>query len=189
MLESIVTSKTRIQMLLRFFMNPERTAYLRELATELGESSNGIRVELNHMVKAQLIQCVSEGRTKRYQANKDHPMFPDLHNIVKKTLGVDKLINDVIRRLGDVQLAFITGDYARGIDGGIVDLVLVGNIDRDFLNRLIEKAENRLSQRKIRCLCLTEEEYSHWHERMKREKGCLEIYRKIEGGDQEALWI
>ena len=44
MLESIITSKTRIQLLLRFFMNPERTAYLRELASEMGESSNGIRV-------------------------------------------------------------------------------------------------------------------------------------------------
>lgn len=185
MLESIVTSKTRIQILLRFFMNPERTAYLRELATELGESSNSIRVELNHLAKAQLIELVSSGRTKSYRANKEHPMFPDLRNIVRKTLGIDKLIDNIIVRLGDVKLGLITGDYAKGIDGGIIDLILIGNINRAYLEQLITKAETHLGNRKIRCLCLSEEEYGHYSERIKKENGLLEIYRSP---DYELAW-
>ncbi len=174
-LESIVTSKTRIQILLRFFLNPERKAYLRGLADELGESSNGIRVELNRLANARLIESAAEGRTKYYKANTSHPLFPDLHNIVKKTLGIDKLIDGIINRLGDVKYAFVVGDYARGIDSGIIDLVLVGDINKVFLNQLIEKTEKLLGSRKIRCLCLLEEEFLRFEDKF-RENGILEIY-------------
>lgn len=177
MLDSIITSKTRIKMLMRFFLDSDRSAYLRELAKELGESSNAIRVELNHLNKAHLIECVSEGHTKCYRANKEHPLFSDLHNIVRKTLGIDKLLEHIVSRLGDVKIGLITGDYARGIDSGIIDLVLVGNIDRVFLDELIGKAEKYLTGRKIRCLCLSEEEFARFIDRIKREKGILEIYR------------
>lgn len=176
MLDSIITSKTRIQLLLRFFLNPERSAYLRELATEIGDSTNAVRVELNHLAKAKLIECSLVGRTKNYQANKRHPLFPDLQNIVKKMLGIDKLVEEIVTRLGDVRSAFITGDYARGIDGGIIDLVIVGNIDRDFLGHLIEKTEPLISNRKIRCLCLNENEYQQLYERLKKEKNIFQIY-------------
>lgn len=180
MIESIVTSKTRIQILLRFFLNPDRRAYLRELAAEIGESSNAIRVELNHLAKSKLIECTPDGRTKSYQANKGHPLFPDIQSIVKKSLGIDKLLDEVVSHLGDVKAAFITGDYARGIDGGIIDLVLVGNINRAILDELIQITEPRIRNRKIRCLCLTEEEYDNLADRLSREKGVLEIFRTIE---------
>jgi hypothetical protein len=177
MLDSIVTSKTRIKMLLRFFLDPDRSSYLRELSKDLGESSNAVRVELNHLSEAHLIECVSEGRTKCYRANREHPLFADLRNIVRKTLGIDKLLEHIVARLGDVKVGLVTGDYARGIDSGIIDLVLVGNIDRSYLDELIGKAERYLKNRKIRCLCLTEEEFARFHERLKQEKGILEIYR------------
>ncbi len=174
-LESIVTSKTRIQILLRFFLNPDRKTYLRELANELGESTNGIRVELNRLANARLIESTAKGRTKYYQANIAHPLFPDLHNIVKKTLGIDKLIEGIINRLGNMKLAFITGDYALGIDSGIIDLVIVGDINKDFLNQLIDKTEKLIGGRKIRCLCLLEGEFINLKGKL-RENGILEIY-------------
>lgn len=176
MLDSIITSKTRIQLLLRFFLNPERSAYLRELASELNDSTNAVRVELKHLSKAKLIECVSNGHTKNYRANKEHPLFPDIQSIVKKTLGIDKLVEEIINRLGDVRLAYITGDYARGIDGGIIDLVIVGDINREYLGQLITKTETLIGNRRIRCLCLTEDEFDTFSERIKKEKGLLEIY-------------
>lgn len=177
MLESIVTSKTRIQILLRFFLNPERTAYLRELAEELGESSNGVRVELNRLAEAQLIAPIHIGRTKCYKANTTHSMFPDLHSIVKKTLGIDKLIEGIINRLGEVKSAFVVGDYAKGIDSGIIDLVLVGEINREFLNELVEKTEPLISNRKIRYLCLSEQEFNIFKDILE-DKGIFEIFQE-----------
>ena len=175
MLESIVTSKTRIQLLLRFFLDGERAAYLRELSAELGESTNSVRVELNRLTEAKVVESFISGRSKLYRANKSHPLFPDLQSIVKKTLGIDKLIDEIIHRLGDVKYALVTGDYARGIDGGIIDLVLVGNVNRDFLDKLIERTEPLISNRKIRCLCLTTEEYSQLAAKLAKA-GRLEIF-------------
>ena len=175
MLDSIVTSKTRIQLLLRFFMNPERKAYLRELATELGESSNGVRVELDRLEKAKLLKSVPDGRTKSFRANITHPLFNEIHSIVKKTLGIDQVIDEIIMKLGEVRLAFITGDYARGIDGGIIDLVIVGEIRRDFLAMLVQKTEEKIGRRKIRTLVLNEEEFTGFKPAL-TNRPVLEIY-------------
>lgn len=164
MLESLVTSKTRVRLLLKFFLNQETQAYLRELAEEFGESTNAVRVELNRLTEAGFLTVRGDGRTKLYQANPSHPLFPELHSLVKKYLGIDQLIDRVLARLGSVELAFITGDYAEGRDSGIIDLTIVGKIDRNYLNELIEKTE-QLIHRKIRVLVLNEEEF----ERLRRQ--------------------
>ncbi len=180
MLDSLVTSKTRIQILLRFFLNPKRSSYLRELATELGESSNAVRIELNRMEKAKLIESAPQGRLRIYQANQQHPLFSDIQNIVKKTLGIDKVIDNVVCRLGELRVAYITGDYARGIDGGIIDLILVGKIDQDYLSRLVQKTEPLIGNRKIRCLCLSEDDFRRLAPSIQRDKVLFEIYKKPE---------
>lgn len=164
MLESLVTSKTRIKLLLKFFLNQDTQAYLRGLAEEFGESTNAVRVELNRLTEAGFLTTRDDGRVKLYQANPKHPLFPELHSLVKKYLGIDQVIDRVLSKLGAVKLAFITGDYAEGRDSGIIDLTIVGNINRNYLNELIEKTE-RMIQRKIRVLVLNEEEF----ERLKHQ--------------------
>ncbi len=158
MLDSLVTSKTRVKLLLKFFLNQETQAYLRGLADEFGESTNAVRVELNRLSEAGFLTVRDDGRVKLYQANTQHPLFPELHSLVKKYLGIDQLIERVLSKLGSVKIAFITGDYAEGRDSGIIDLTIVGNINRNYLNELIEKTE-RLIHRKIRVLVLNDEEF------------------------------
>lgn len=162
MIDSLITSKTRVKLLLKFFLNPENRSYLRELSEEFGESTNAVRVELNRLAEAGLLQSQDEGRTKLYKANTKHPLFPEIRAIVTKTLGIDQLVDQVIRRLGNVELAFITGDYAKGIDSGLIDLVLVGDIDRAYLQNLIDKLE-KMIERKIRVLVLTTKELQALH--------------------------
>ena len=64
----------------------------------------------------------------------------------------------IVERLGTVRFALIMGDYAHGIDGGIIDLTLVGEIDRQYLGELVEKVEGMIA-RKVRVLVLTPGEY------------------------------
>lgn len=158
MLDSLITSKTRVKLLLKFFSNKNTSAYLRSLAQEFNESSNSVRLELNRMAEAGLLQARNEGNTKLYQANHEHPLFPELNKLVIKYLGLSGIVENVLERLGTVKLAFVTGDYARGIDSGIVDLVIVGDIDWSYLLKLIEKAEEQ-TNRKIRPLVLTVHEF------------------------------
>lgn len=158
MLDSLITSKTRIKLLMKFFLNPGTSAYLRSLAEEFGESTNSVRVELNRLSEAGLLESADEGRTKVYRANTTHPLFPEVQRIVAKTVGLDLLVEQVVSRLGNVELAFITGDYAKGKDSGLIDLVLVGEIDKGYLQNLVEKLE-ALIDRKIRSIVLDKTEF------------------------------
>lgn len=139
-------------MLLKFFLNSNTTAYLRGLESEFGESSNAIRLELNRFEEAGMIVSRADGNKKVFTANTDYPLFREIHNILLKYIGFDKIIETVIERLGEVHCVFVTGDFAQGRDSRVIDLVFIGDeIDRNYLIQLIEKAE-KLIQRKIRFL-------------------------------------
>ena len=153
LLDSLITSKTRIKLLLKFFLNPGTKAYLRGLATEFGESTNAIRVELNRLTDAKLLKSVNSGRTVEYRANKQHSLFKDLQSVVKKFVGLDKVAEELAAKLGDIQAAYVIGDYAKGIDSGLIDLVLVGQVDDEKLKEVTKKTEE-LIDRKIRTLVL-----------------------------------
>ncbi len=160
MLNSLITSETRIKLLLRFFLNPKSRGYLRQLAKDFGESTNGIRVELNKLSEAQMLLSEKDGRNKVYRANTAHPLFQDIRNIVLKSTGIDKVISNIIQKLGDLELAFIRGDYATGKDSGLIDLVLVGDrINRQEAERVRAKTE-RLIDRKIAVMYLNSTEYT-----------------------------
>ena len=142
MLDILIQSKTRLKLLLRFFLNPESSAYLRGLAQEFDESTNAVRVELNRFEEAGLIRSHKDGNKKMYQVNTKFPMFNELQKIVFKHFGIDQIIEQVIEKLGDVEAVYLTGDLARGLDSKVVDVTLIGkNIDNSYLARLVEKAE------------------------------------------------
>ena len=170
MLDTLITSQTRVKLLLKFFLNPESKSYLRELAEEFGESTNAVRLELNRLAQAGLLTSAEEGRTKVYQANPHHPLFPEIQSMVRKFTGIDQLIPQVLSQLGDIRSAFIVGDYAKGIDSGIIDLVLVGRVDQTYLQKLIDKVEP-LIHRKIRFLTLSEDELERFKATLRVDEG------------------
>ena len=147
MLDTLISSKTRINLLLKFFLNPESTAYLRSLADEFGESTNSIRLELNKFTDAGMLSTSTQGNRKFFKANKSHPLFPDIRNIILKTVGIDQVIEHVVKNLGNPEKVYLTGDFAQGKDSSIIDLVIVGEINKNTLLVLIEKAEERIKKR------------------------------------------
>jgi len=162
MLDSIITSKTRVKLLLKFFLNSDTKSYLRNLEQEFGESSNAIRVELNRLENADLLNSEHSGNKKYFSANTNHPLYKDINNIVKNFVGIDKVIERVINQIGNLETAYITGDLARGIDSQIIDLVLIGqNLDNSYIENLIEKTE-KIITRKIRSLVLTESQMTNY---------------------------
>jgi len=158
MIEALISSKTRIKLLMKFFINSNTTAYLRSLESEFGESSNSIRVELNRLEDAGLLNSTASGNKKIFQANTGHPLFKEIHNILLKQIGLDRIMVQVIERLGDVERVFLAGAFSKGIDSPIIDLILIGEIDRTYLIQLIERAEEAIN-RKIRYLIYSGEEF------------------------------
>ncbi len=158
MLQSLITSKTRVKLLLKFFLNKETKSYLRNLETEFGESTNAIRLELNRFESAGLLTAEFSGNKKIFQANDQHPLFSDIHNILKKTIGIDQIIERITSNVGDITETYMVGDLAIGKDSNILDLILIGeNIDNSYVSSLIQKAEKHID-RKIRFLALSESE-------------------------------
>lgn len=157
MIETLISSKTRIKLLLKFFLNSNTKAYLRGLSSEFGESSNAIRVELNRLEDAGMLKSISEGNKKFFSANTSHPLFREVHNILMKYVGFDQIIERVVNRLGEVDKVYVTGDLSRGMNSEIIDLLFIGNIDKNYLIELIEKAEEFISK-KIRYITYSREE-------------------------------
>jgi hypothetical protein len=172
MLDSLITSKTRLKLLLKFFSDKYRKGYLRSLAEEFGESINVVRVELNRLSRAGFLESGSQGNAIVYKAKKKHPLFPDITGIVSKYLGLDNLVEQVILHLGQLDQAWVVGDYAEGRDSWLIDLVLVGDVDRTYLNMLIARAET-LINRKIRTLVLRAEELPFYKKKLQLNRSII----------------
>lgn len=158
MIDTLITSKTRVKLLLKFFLNPNNSAYLRGLESEFDESSNSIRLELNKLEGAKMLLSENQGNRKLYKVNQHHPLYEEIKSIVRKYFGLDVIVEKIIENLGHLEAAYLTGDIARGRDTGIIDIILVGDLDNQYLIRLISKVE-KLINRKIRYLHYSNKEY------------------------------
>ena len=154
MIDSLITNKTRIKLLLRFFLKPGSESYLRGLESEFGESTNSIRLELNRFEEAGLLISSSDKNKKMFQANLEHPLYDEIHSIVKKSVGLDQLIEKVVHKLGNVTRAYITGRIASGLDSQEIDFIVVGDeIDKEYLETLIKKVQT-IIKKKVKCFIL-----------------------------------
>jgi hypothetical protein len=144
-LANLITSKTRLRLLVKFFINAANEGYLRGLATEMQENTNAIRKELNNLAEAGYILRVEQDSKVIYRANKLHPFFSLLQQIVRKHIGLDDIIEAVVTRIGEVKRVFLIGDYAKGIDSGLLEVVIEGGlIHEQYLDQLKEKVENEI---------------------------------------------
>ena len=154
----LISSKVRIRILMRLFLNQDQQAYLRELASEFSVSPSQVREELRRLSDAGLLKSERLGRQTMFRADEAHPLFPELQSMVRKALGMDQILDSIVQRLGQLELALLVGDYAAGKDTGIIDLVLVGNINPANLRDLVRKTEHYI-RRKVRTLVLSAEEF------------------------------
>ncbi len=154
MLDTLITNKTRVKLLLRFFLNPEAKSYLRGLEEEFGESTNAIRIELNRFEAAGLLVSWEDKNKKMFSANPKHPLFGDIRSILRKHSGIDTIISKVINNLGNIESAYLTGMVAKGFDNSTLELFIFGDpIDQQYLLTLTNKATT-LIKRNINCTTL-----------------------------------
>lgn len=159
MIENLISSKTRVKLLLKFFLNSNISSYLRGLESEFGESSNAIRLELNKLEEAGLLSSNLQGNKKYFQANTKHPLYKDINSILLKFTGLDKIVEHVVEKLGALELVFVVGDLAKGLSSEVIDLVFVGEIDKTYLFDLVQKVEQKLNK-KIKYVCYSSSEFS-----------------------------
>jgi hypothetical protein len=151
MIGSLITSQTRIRLLRKFFLNSNNRAHLRGLEAEFGESTNGLRIELNRMERADLLNSIRDGNKKIYFANRKHPLFHDIRNIVLKDSGINRIVEKVVDRLGNIVAVYLTGEMAKGHETKNIELILVGtDIDCNYLAEKVRQAES-MTGRNVIC--------------------------------------
>jgi hypothetical protein len=149
LLNKLITSKTRLRLLIKFFINQANRGYLNGLAAEFNESTNSIRKELNHLSEAGYLEKYKDNNKIAYKANIRHPMFEILQKVVLKHLGLEEIIDHVLAQIGEVNEIHVLGDYAKGIDTGLIEVLLIGNeLNTKYLTNLEEKIE-KLIERKV----------------------------------------
>ena len=145
-LASLITSKTRLKLLIKFFSHPNAQGYLRGLAEEFGDSTNSIRIELLKLEEAGLLKSSTQGQRVVYEVNTANPFYAELVSMVSKFLGFNDLIEMVLDRIGNLQEAYVVGDYAKGVDSGRIHLVLVGQVNEEIMKNLVQKVTDKIKR-------------------------------------------
>jgi hypothetical protein len=149
LLNKLITSKTRLRLLIKFFISQANKGYLNGLANEMGESTNSIRKELNHLYDAGYLKKIKNDNKVEYQVNSNHPLYETLRNVVLKHLGLEDIVGVVLEKMGTVEKIILIGDYAEGKDTGNIEVFLIGkDLDMNYINQLEPKIE-KIIDRKV----------------------------------------
>lgn len=149
MLNSLITSKTRLRLLIKFFMSQANKAHLNGLANEFGESTNSIRKELNNLYSAGYLLKSKSNNKIEYNVNPNHPLYETMRKVVMKHLGLEDIVETVLEKMGTIEKIILIGDYAKGIDSGNIEVILTGrDLDMEYISN-IEKKMEKLINRKV----------------------------------------
>ena len=134
-------------MLIKFFVSAANKGYLNGLANEFNESTNSIRKELNNLSDAGYLLKSKQNNRIIYNADIKHPLFKVLQKIVRQHLGLEEIVETVISRMGDLDIIALTGDYAKGIDSGIIQIVIIGDkVNKVYLENIRPKIKDKISR-------------------------------------------
>jgi predicted transcriptional regulator len=148
MLGELITSKTRLRLMIKFFISQANRGYLNGLATEMGESTNSIRKELNHLHSAGYLEKSKSNNKVEYKANTRHPLYEVLRKVILKHLGLEDAVEVVLERMGEVEQIILIGDYAKGVDSGKIEIIVVGqNLNTSYVKNLEAKVEKLISRK------------------------------------------
>src|SRR4051794_8164975 len=108
------------------FGQPERAFQSAELIRLAGSGTGAVHRQLQRLVEAGLVAVSRAGNQKYYKAQKDSSVYPELHGLIVKTVGIVEPLRDVLAPIADrIDLAFVFGSVAKGTEHGGSDLDLV----------------------------------------------------------------
>ncbi len=136
MLKKLFSSSIRADVLSLLFGSPDEMFYVREIAKLLRKNPSGIKRELDNLERLGIVTSERVANLKYFQANVDSPLYPELKNLITKSLGLPGALKAVLRAAG-AKAAFIYGPYAEGEEVDAVDILVVGAetpVDKEFRN-------------------------------------------------------
>ena len=128
-LADILSSRVRAEIFRLFFGLNEKELHLREVERQAGLTLGTIRQDLQKLLKLDLVKARRDGNRLYYQANTEHPLYPEIRKLVLKTAGLVEIFKSVLDRKG-VRVAFVFGSLASNREKGTsdVDLMVIGAV-------------------------------------------------------------
>jgi predicted nucleotidyltransferase len=128
-LQEILSSRIRSEIFRLLFGLSERQLHIREMERRTGLSVATVRQELQKLLRLQLVEAERSGNRLYYRANKGHPLYTDIRNIVLKTSGMVDILREVLDKEG-VKIAYVFGSMASNQEGATsdVDLMVIGDV-------------------------------------------------------------
>ena len=181
-------TKNRADLLRLFLTNPDQAFYMQEIGRVLGKKPGTFQRTLNNMVSEGILKSEYKGNARYFRADKEYPLYKELKSIVFKTVGIIGSIQEVLKKIGDIDYSFIYGSYAKAKEHYLsdIDLIIIGKPDEDQLIKEFDKLEDLL-KREINYKLYTLKEFKK--EVQNNDPFILEILRDkkvmIIGGESE----
>jgi uncharacterized protein len=141
--------KNRQRLLGALFGQPGRAWYAAELAKQLGVLRSGVQRDLKGLTGAGLLKSYRKGHMVFFQANENAPVFPELHGLILKTVGLVDVLREILSPMAkEIRVAFVYGSIAsaREQPDSDVDLMIVGIVERIRLSRPLQEAGGQLGR-------------------------------------------
>jgi predicted nucleotidyltransferase len=159
LLTEILSSHVRAEIFRLLFGMSEEPLHQREISRRSNLAIRTVQRELKKLERLDLVKAVVNGNRRYYQANKSHPLYNDIHNLVLKTSGLVDCFQKALNKK-DIKIAFIFGSIASGEEGAEsdVDLMVIGDLGLRKLTELLSGTSEKIS-REINPYVMNAEEF------------------------------
>jgi predicted nucleotidyltransferase len=161
-LRDVLFGQTRGSILGLLFGQPDRPFHFQEIRRRIKAAGVGsVQREVRILAEVGIVDRSKVGRQVYYQANRRHPIFPELRALIAKTVGVFEVLRSALEPLRNrIRFAFVYGSFARRDDNGEsdLDLLIVGPVSLEEVLEKLGHAE-RILGRTINPALYSEEEF------------------------------
>ena len=156
----LLSSRVKAEVFRLLFGAGARELHVREIARQAGLNDATVRQELKKLAGLRLVSARRSGNRAYYHAEKTHPLYPDIRNLVLKTSGLGDVLRQALGKF-PVRVAFVFGSIADGSERpeSDVDIMAVGSLSLRQASKPLAVAASRLG-REINPHVLTPEEYA-----------------------------
>jgi predicted nucleotidyltransferase len=165
-LERLLSSRVKAEVFRLLFGPHPKELHVREIARQARLNDATVRQELKRLRGLRLVTERRNGNRAYYHAETEHPLYPDIRNLVLKTSGLVDVLQQALSKTG-IRTAFVFGSMVDGNEkpGSDVDLMVVGSLSLRQLSTRLAGVASRLG-REINPHILTPKEFS-WRKKEK----------------------
>ena len=160
LLAEILSSNIRAEIFRNLFGIEKQSLHLREIERRTGFAVGTVQQEIKKLQRLDIITRIKDGNRINYKANTNHPLYPEIRNLVLKTSGLADVLKTALSTEAKIKIAFVFGSFARKEEKAAsdVDLMVIGDIGLRKLTGLLMEASEKLG-REINPYRLTEIEF------------------------------